>query len=103
VKPFLLLYCKDVFDVVMPRAEYHPNAYLTDFRNVKVGLRARTLILNFLEKSSADAKTVAKETGLPYNVVLHHLKLLEARGIVKRGSKRPSVWVLTGLGQKRLG
>ena len=103
MKPFLLLYCKDVFDVVMPRAEYHPNAYLTDFRNVKVGLRARTLILNFLEKSSTDAKTVAKETGLPYNVVLHHLKLLEARGIVKRGSKRPSVWVLTGLGQKRLG
>jgi len=87
----------------MPREEYHPNAYLTDFRNVKLGLRARTLILNFLEKSSADAKTVAKETGLPYNVVMHHLKLLEAKGIARRKSKRPSVWALTGLGQKRLG
>ncbi|MEM3874756.1 MAG: hypothetical protein QXU45_06450 [Candidatus Bathyarchaeia archaeon] len=87
----------------MPREGYHPNAYLTDFRNVKLGLKARTLILNFLEKSTADARTVAKETGLPYNVVVHHLKLLEARGIVKRGSKRPSVWALTGLGQKRLG
>ena len=87
----------------MPREGHHPNAYLTDFRNVKLGLKARTLILNFLERTSADAKTVAKETGLPYNVVVHHLKLLEARGIVKRGSKRPSVWALTGLGQKRLG
>ncbi|MEM3617766.1 MAG: hypothetical protein QXK47_01685 [Candidatus Bathyarchaeia archaeon] len=87
----------------MPREEYHPNAYLIDFRNVRLGLKARTLILNFLEKSTADARTVAKETGLPYNVVVHHLKLLEARGIVKRGGKRPSVWALTGLGQKRLG
>ena len=87
----------------MPRVEYHPNACLTDFRNVKLGLKARTLILNFLERVSADAKIVAKETGLPYNVVVHHLKLLEARGIVKRGGKRPSVWALTGLGQKRLG
>jgi predicted ArsR family transcriptional regulator len=92
-----------MFLVGMPREEYHPNAYLTDFRNVKLGLRARTLILNFLEKSSADAKTVAKETGLPYNVVMHHLKLLESKGIAVRKSKRPSVWTLTGLGQKRLG
>ncbi|MEM3616735.1 MAG: hypothetical protein QXJ31_02330 [Candidatus Bathyarchaeia archaeon] len=87
----------------MPREEYHPNAYLTDFRNVKLGLKARTLILNFLEHSSADAKTVAKGTGLPYGVVIHHLKLLESKGIAKRKSKRPSVWALTGLGQRRLG
>ncbi|MBS7620812.1 winged helix-turn-helix transcriptional regulator [Candidatus Bathyarchaeota archaeon] len=87
----------------MPREEYHPNAYLTDFKNVKLGLKARTLILNFLERSSTDAKTIAKETGLPYNVVMHHLKLLETKGIAKRESKRPSVWALTGLGQKRLG
>lgn len=87
----------------MPREEYHPNAYLIDFRNVKLGLKARTLILNFLEKSSSDSKTIARETGLPYNVVMHHLKLLESKGIAKRESKRPSVWALTGLGQKRLG
>ncbi|MEM1563422.1 MAG: winged helix-turn-helix domain-containing protein [Candidatus Bathyarchaeia archaeon] len=87
----------------MPREEYHPNAYLIDFRNIKLGLKARTLILNFLERSSADAKTIAKETGLPYSVVLHHLKLLESKGIAKRESKRPFVWTLTGLGQKRLG
>ncbi|MEM2466270.1 MAG: ArsR family transcriptional regulator [Candidatus Bathyarchaeia archaeon] len=86
----------------MSREEYHPNAYLTNFRNVKLGLKARTLILNFLERSPADAKTIAKATGLPHNVVLHHLKLLELKGITKRESKRPPVWALTGLGQKRL-
>ncbi|MEM1540179.1 MAG: winged helix-turn-helix domain-containing protein [Candidatus Bathyarchaeia archaeon] len=87
----------------MPKEGYHPNAYLKAFRNVRLGLKARTAILNFLEKSSANAKEIAKQTGLPYNVTLHHLKLLEARGIVQRKSGRPSVWALTGLGQKRLG
>ncbi|MEM1565695.1 MAG: winged helix-turn-helix domain-containing protein [Candidatus Bathyarchaeia archaeon] len=87
----------------MPREEYHPNAYLTVFRNVKPGLKTRTVILNFLEKASADTREIAKQTGLPYNVILHHLKLLEARGIVQRKGNRPSVWALTGLGQRRLG
>lgn len=87
----------------MPREGYHPNAYLTAFRNVKLGLKSRTAILNFLEKTSADTKEIAKQTGLPYNVALHHLKLLEARGIVQRKRGRPSVWMLTGIGQKRLG
>jgi DNA-binding transcriptional ArsR family regulator len=87
---------------MMPREGYHPNAYLTAFRNVKLGLKTRTVILDFLEKARGDAKEISKATGLPYAVVLHHLKLLEARGIVQRKSRRPSVWVLTGLGQKRL-
>lgn len=86
----------------MPKGEYHPNAYLTSFRNVKLGLKTRTAILNLLERKTAGTKEISKETGLPYNVVLHHLKLLEARGIVQRKSSRPSVWALTGLGQKRL-
>ncbi|MEM1588923.1 MAG: winged helix-turn-helix domain-containing protein [Candidatus Bathyarchaeia archaeon] len=86
----------------MPREGYHPNAYLRDFRNVKMGLKARTAILDSLEKSPADAKEIASKTGLQYNVVLHHLKLLEAKGIVKRRGSRPSTWMLTGLGQKRL-
>ncbi|MEM2939365.1 MAG: winged helix-turn-helix domain-containing protein [Candidatus Bathyarchaeia archaeon] len=87
----------------MLREEYHPNAYLTDFRNVKLGLKTRTIILEFLERAPAETKLISKETGLPHNVVLHHLKLLEARGIVQRKSGRPSIWALTGLGQKRLG
>jgi len=86
----------------MVKEVYHPNAYLADFRNVKLGLRARTHVLNALEKFSADAKTIAKHKGLHYGVVMHHLKLLETRGLVQRKGHRPSVWKLTGLGQKRL-
>lgn len=89
--------------MAMPRREFHPNAYLLAFRNVKLGLKNRTAILSFLERTPADAKEISKKTGLPYNVVLHHLKLLEARGIVQRKSGRPSTWSITGLGQKRLG
>ena len=37
-----------------------------------------------------------------YGVVIHHLKLLETEKIVERKGKRPHVWLLTGLGQKRL-
>lgn len=81
---------------------YHPNAYLENIRNIKLGLRARTKVLNFLEGRSLDAKTVAKETGLFYGVVMHHLRLLEAEGIVVRKGSRPYVWALTGAGQKRL-
>lgn len=91
-----------LFLMRMLKEVYHPNAYLVDFRNVKPGLRARTIILNALERISADAKTVAKQTGLHYGVVMHHLKLLEARRIVQRKGSRPSVWTLTGLGQRRL-
>ena len=86
----------------MDREVFHPNAYLIDFRNVKPGLRARTRILSALEEGSADAKTIAKRTGLHYRVVIHHLKLLDVREIIQKKGKRPSIWVLTGLGQKRL-
>jgi DNA-binding transcriptional ArsR family regulator len=86
----------------MAKEVFHPNAYLLDFRNVKPGLRARTRILGALEKGSADAKIIAKRTELHYRVVMHHLKLLEAREIIQRKGSRPSIWVLTGLGQKRL-
>lgn len=86
----------------MVKEVYHPNAYLVDFRNVKPGLRARTRILDALERGSADAKTIAKRTKLHYGVVMHHLKLLKAKGIVQRKGSRPSIWALTGLGQKRL-
>ncbi len=87
----------------MPREGYHPNAYLRDFRNVKMGLKTRTVILEFLEKASASTKEIADRTGLQYGVVLHHLRLLEAKGIVQRRSGKPFTWMLTGLGQKRLG
>jgi predicted transcriptional regulator len=85
------------------RETYHPNAYLSAIRNIKLGLRARTRILVFLENRSADARTISDGAELHYGVVAHHLKLLETEGIVERKSgKKPHVWALTGIGQKRL-
>ena len=86
----------------MFKGKYHPNAYLNNIKNIKLGLRTRTTVLNTLERLSGDAKSVAKEASLPYAVVMHHLKLMEAEGTVHKKGKRPYVWTLTGLGQKRL-
>jgi predicted transcriptional regulator len=86
----------------MTKEIYHPNASVAGIRNVKRGLRARTKILNTLEKTSGNAKTLAKESGLPYSITLHHMKLLRKSGIVHRRGSKPYVWTLTGFGQKRL-
>ena len=86
----------------MLKEAYHPNAYLTSIRNVKLGLKARTKILKVLESRSLETKNIARESGLHYHVVRYHLKLLEKEGIVQRKGSRPYVWGLTGLGQKRL-
>jgi predicted transcriptional regulator len=86
----------------MLKQTYHPNAYLANLRNIRRGLRARTKVLNALEKGSGDAKTVAQEAALHYSVVMHHLKLLQSERIVRRAVGKPSVWTLTGAGQKRL-
>ena len=87
----------------MQQEVYHPNAYLTSFRNVKQGLRARTIVLNALEKNAVKSKKIVELTGLTYAVVIHHLKLLEKHDLIIRKGKKPFVWSLTGLGQKRLG
>jgi len=86
----------------MFREVYHPNAYLSNINNNRLGLRARTRILNVLERVSVDAKTIAKEAEMHYGVVMHHLRLLEREGRVERKHSKPHIWVLTGLGQKRL-
>jgi predicted transcriptional regulator len=86
----------------MAKDIWHPNAYLSGVRNVRLGLRARTLILNALEKRSMDAKTIADEIDMHYGVVMHHLKLLEVEEIVERKRGRSHTWLLTGVGQRRL-
>jgi hypothetical protein len=86
----------------MLREKYHPNAYLANVRNVRLGLRARTKILNVLELRPGNARTVADKAELHYGVVLHHLTLLQVEGVVRREGARPSVWAPTGAGQKRL-
>ena len=86
----------------MVKNVYHPNAYLSNIRNVRLGLGARTKILDVLEKTVGDAKTIAAEAGVPYTVAIHHLKLLLVEGIVSRKDRKPGIWVATGRGQKRL-
>jgi predicted transcriptional regulator len=71
-------------------------------KNVKSGLKARTRILNALETRESAATAIAKLKSLSYGVVMHHLRLLENEGTVSRKGKRPYIWLLTGLGQKRL-
>jgi len=80
----------------------HPNAYLKKIRNVQSGIKARSEILQALEKTPSTAPRIAKEAGLSYGVVMHHLRLLQSEDIVNRKGGRPWCWVPTGYGQKRL-
>ena len=84
------------------KERYHPKAFLVEKRNVRLGLLARSRIARFLEKQQANAKTIAKETGMSYAAALHHLHLFEAEKVVVRKGKRPFQWELTGAGQQTL-
>jgi len=87
----------------MLKIAYNPNAYLTQRRNVRLGLVARSKILEFLEKHQAPIRNIGEATGLKYAVVLYHLKLMEGEKTVRRqGGKKPYCWVFTGIGQRRL-
>lgn len=89
--------------MVMAKLVFHPNAYLSETRNVRQGLVSRTKILRILERKNTTAKKLAEESKLSYNVILHHLRLLEGEKIVLRKSgKKPYFWELTGMGQQRL-
>ena len=84
------------------KERYHPKAFLTEKRNVRLGLLARSRIARFLEKHTSNAKTIAKGIGMSYRAVLHHLRLFEAEKVVARKGKRPFQWELTGAGQQTL-
>ncbi len=87
----------------MLKGAYNPNAYLTQRRNVRLGLVARSTILQIVEKQQAPISNITDATGLKYSVVLYHLRLLEDEKVVQRqGRKKPYAWTLTGIGQKRL-
>ena len=82
---------------------FHPRAFLSRKRNVRLGLTARTRILQALEKRESNIRAIMIPSQLKYNTVVHHLRLLEAeRVVVKKGGKKPYVWQLTGVGQQRL-
>ena len=80
----------------------HPNAYLTQIRNVHSGLVARTMILVLLERQGFAACKIAKESGLTYGVVIYHLRQLKKEGTVERKGSSRYIWLVTGFGQKRL-
>lgn len=81
---------------------YHPNAYLQRVKNVTSGLKARTKILCLLDQQPFSAPALARSIAMSYDTVLYHLHLLEAEAMVRRRGVRPHIWILTGLGQRRL-
>jgi len=87
----------------MFKISYDPDAYLVRKRNVRLGLAARTKVLESMRKQASSTKEIGQASGLKYSVILYHLKLLEETKVVQRkGAKRPYSWSLTGSGQKRL-
>ena len=87
----------------MRQEVFHPKAFLSKKRNVRLGLTARTRVVQVLEKGESNIRVIANSANLSYNVVVHHLHLLEAeRVVVRKSGKRPFLWELTGAGQQRL-
>ena len=84
------------------KGSYHPKAFLSLTRNVRLGLVARTKIVSLLEKKEFTARTLAEKIGMSYPAVFHHLHLLETEKIIGRKGTRPFFWKLTGAGQQRL-
>lgn len=84
------------------RLDFHPKAFLSQKRNVKLGLIARTRILVVLEESPGKAKEIVDASKLSYKTVTHHLRLLEVEKVTTRRGNRPYIWQLTGAGQQRL-
>lgn len=86
----------------MFKGVYHPNAFLSERRNIRPGLVARTKIVLLLEKGSLNTRTLVQQAGLSYSSVRYHLRLLEAEKIISHKGNRPFSWELTGIGQQRL-
>lgn len=84
------------------KESYHPKAFLSLTRNVRLGLVARTKIVLLLERGGFTARALAEKIGLSYAAVLHHLHLLEIENIIGRKGTKPFLWELTGAGQQRL-
>jgi predicted transcriptional regulator len=86
----------------MFKDSYHPKAFLIRIKNVKQGLVTRTKIVSALEQDRLAAKELSEKSNVRYSSVLHHLHLMEDESIVEKEGKRPYIWKLTGVGQKRL-
>jgi len=86
----------------MFKGAYHPNAFLSDRRNIRPGLVARTKIVLLLEKGALNTRALVEQTRLSYSSVWYHLRLLETERIISHKGNKPFSWELTGIGQQRL-
>jgi predicted transcriptional regulator len=89
----------EVFEL---KAQFHPKAFLLTKRNVKRGLKSRTKLIQTLEYNASTIRRICIATGLSYQIVAHHLRLLETEKVVIRKGKKPYSWELTGIGQQQL-
>jgi len=89
-------------EVLELKAQFHPKAFLLTKRNVKRGLRSRTKVIRTLEDNALTIRKICRFTGLSYQIVAHHLRLLETEKVVIRKGKKPYLWELTGIGQQQL-
>ncbi|MDR2720080.1 MAG: winged helix-turn-helix domain-containing protein [Nitrososphaerota archaeon] len=62
----------------------------------------RTKILLLLDNQYCSANELVNKTGLSYNIVMYHLRLLCRENIVEHKGGRKYVWLATGVGQTRL-
>lgn len=67
------------------------------------GGATRTEIINLLRKKKVNANMVAKELGLDYKTVTHHLRVLEKNSLVKQGQNYGSAIELTPLFRENIG
>ncbi|WP_455278606.1 winged helix-turn-helix domain-containing protein [[Eubacterium] cellulosolvens] len=82
---------------------FHPKAYLKSKRNVRTGLRTRTLIIELISKKPSQIKGIANETNLSYRSIAYHVKTLKKENILTSSTiKKPLVWKLTRFGQQKL-
>jgi DNA-binding HxlR family transcriptional regulator len=81
---------------------YEARSYLATVRNVKKGLKTRSLIVKALKEGLIDTNTIARAVGRSYSATLKQLRKMEQDGIVVRISGKPSMWKLTGRGQQEL-
>ncbi|MHA1505610.1 MAG: helix-turn-helix domain-containing protein [Candidatus Asgardarchaeia archaeon] len=79
-------------------------AFLRNLRNVERGIISRSYILLYMMKSGPlNAKEIANATGLSYNSILHHLRLMEKERIVRKVRKgKCFLWEVTEIGQTSL-
>ncbi|MHA1596245.1 MAG: helix-turn-helix domain-containing protein [Candidatus Asgardarchaeia archaeon] len=79
-------------------------AFLRNLRNVERGITSRShILLKIMRMGPLNAKEIADATGLSYNSILHHLRLMEKERVVRKIRKgKCFLWEVTEMGQTSL-